>query len=320
VSRASTRTTGGETSGTGRGPRDRLTAGAYVAGWRVVKALPEPVARALFTLVADVAWWRRGRGVRRLEGNLARVLGPGASEAEVRARARRGMRSYLRYWQEAFRLPVWSDDRVVGTLHTEDEHHLREALAAGRGVVVALPHAGNWDHAGAWVVRTGVPFTTVAERLEPESLYDRFVAYRESLGMEVLPLTGGRENLYGALARRLRAGRMVCLLGDRDLTASGVEVDFFGGRARMPAGPAALTLGTGAALVPASLWYSDAGTHVRFHPPCRPPAAGTRPERVAALTQQVADAFAEGVAAHPEDWHMLQRLWVDEPASTGPGT
>lgn len=292
----------------------RLAAFAYVAAWAVVRWMPEAAARALFTALADVLWRQGGRGVRRLQANLARVQGAGsaADPATVARLTRDGMRSYLRYWLEVFRLPRWSRERIVTRFHAHDEHLFRDALAAGRGVVIPLPHTANWDHAGAWAVSTGVPFTTVAERLRPESLYERFVAYRERLGMEVLPLTGGADDVYRTLADRLRDGRLVCLLADRDLRASGVEVPFFGGTARMPAGPAALAVDTGAVLLPATLWYADDGTHVRFHTPVNDPETGTRRERIEAMTLQVAAEFEQGIAGHPEDWHMLQRVWVDE--------
>lgn len=176
--------------------------------------------------------------------------------------------------------------------------------------MLALPHLGNWDLAGAWVTRNlGVPFTTVAERLKPETLYDRFVAYREGLGMEVLPHTGG--SAFGTLARRLRAGGLVCLVADRDLSASGVEVTFFGDTARMPAGPAILAQQTGALLLPVTLWFDATPVMKgRVHPPVEVPETGTRAEMTSLMTQALADAFAEGIADHPEDWHMLQRLWL----------
>lgn len=220
------------------------------------------------------------------------------------------MRSYMRYWMESFRLPTWDKDRVQRDVDIKDAHHLREGLAAGRGVVLALPHLANWDLAGVWVTRClGIPFTTVAERLKPETLYDRFVAYRESLGMEVLPHTGG--SAFGTLARRLRAGGLVCLVADRDLSASGIEVDFFGDTARMPAGPAILAQQTGALLLPVTLWYDDTSVlRGRIHPPVDVPDAGSRTEKTAVMTQALADAFAVGIADHPEDWHMLQRLWL----------
>ncbi|MET8825388.1 phosphatidylinositol mannoside acyltransferase [Streptomyces sp. NPDC004610] len=291
--------------------RERFTDALYGAGWATVKKLPEPVAVRLGRSLADTAWKRRGKGVLRLEGNYARVV-PGASPERLRELSRAGMRSYLRYWMESFRLPAWSPERIRNGFEVKDIHHLTDGLATGKGVVLALPHLANWDLAGAWVTtELRTPFTTVAERLKPETLYDRFVAYRQGLGMEVLPHSGG--TAFGTLARRLRDGGLVCLVADRDLSASGVEVTFFGDRARMPAGPALLAQQTGCLLLPVTLWYDDSPVmRGRVHPPIEVPESGTRAEKTSVMTQALADAFATGIADHPEDWHMLQRLWVDD--------
>ncbi|MFB8269723.1 MULTISPECIES: phosphatidylinositol mannoside acyltransferase [unclassified Streptomyces] len=289
--------------------RERLVDALYGAGWSTVKKLPEPVAAGLGRTIADLAWRRRGKSVLRLESNLARVV-PDASPERLMQLSRAGMRSYLRYWMESFRLPSWSADRVRNGFDIDDVHHLTDGLASDRGVILALPHLGNWDLAGAWVTTAlETPFTTVAERLKPETLYDRFVAYRESLGMEVLPHEGG--SAFGTLARRLRAGGLVCLVADRDLSESGVEVKFFGDTARMPAGPAILAQQTGALLLPVTLWYDESPVmHGRVHAPIEVPETGTRAEKTSVMTQALADAFATGIADHPEDWHMLQRLWL----------
>ncbi|MFI0942102.1 phosphatidylinositol mannoside acyltransferase [Streptomyces sp. NPDC021020] len=311
------------TGGTPRGAafRGKAVDGLYGAGWAAVRTLPEPAARALGRTVADAAWRRRGKGVQRLEANLSRIV-PDAGQEALRELSRAGMRSYLRYWMESFRLPAWSKDRIRGGFAPSDVHYLTGGMAAGKGVILALPHMANWDLAGAWVTtKLETPFTTVAERLKPETLYDRFVAYREGLGMEVLPHTGG--SAFGTLARRLRDGGLVCLVADRDLSSSGVEVDFFGAKTRMPAGPALLAQHTGALLLPVTLWY-DASPVLQgtVHPPVRVPAEGTRAQRTAAMTQSLADTFAAGIAAHPQDWHMLQRLWLDdlEPRTRTAGT
>ncbi|MFI6286402.1 phosphatidylinositol mannoside acyltransferase [Streptomyces sp. NPDC051018] len=299
-------------------PRDRLTDGLYGLGWGAVRKLPEPVAARLGRTIADIAWKRRGKGVLRLESNLARVV-PDAPPERLAELSKAGMRSYMRYWMESFRLPSWTAERVRENVVIHDVRHLTDGLAAGRGVILALPHLANWDLAGVWVTRTlNTPFTTVAERLRPESLYDRFVAYRESLGMEVLPHSGG--SAFGTLARRLRAGGLVCLVADRDLSASGVEVTYFGETARMPAGPAMLAQQTGALLLPVTLWYDEAPVmHGRVHPPVEVPRSGTRAEKTSSMTQALADAYATGIAEHPEDWHMLQRLWLSdlEPRTAG---
>ncbi|MFG2950036.1 phosphatidylinositol mannoside acyltransferase [Streptomyces adustus] len=300
--------------------RERLTDAVYGLGWSTVKKLPEPVAVRLGRAVADLAWKKRGKGVRRLESNYARVV-PDASPERLAELSRAGMRSYLRYWMESFRLPAWSAERISDGFEPEGIEHLTAALASGRGVVLALPHMANWDLAGAWVTtRLRTPFTTVAERLKPETLYDRFVAYREGLGMEVLPHSGG--TAFGTLARRLRDGGLVCLVAERDLSASGVEVKFFGDTARMPAGPALLAQQTGALLLPVTLWYDDSPVmRGRIHPPLEVPETGTRAEKTSVMTQALADAFATGIADHPEDWHMLQRLWLADldPAPARPG-
>jgi lauroyl/myristoyl acyltransferase len=289
----------------------QLVDSAYAAGWAVVRGMPEPLARRQFDAIADAVWWRRGRGVLRLEANLRRVLGPDASERDLRRVTHLGVRSYLRYWREVFQLPRMSRAEVVARSRPVEDWRFREPAAAGEGVVLALPHMGNWDHAGAWLAASGLPFTTVAERLEPASLFDRFVEFRESLGMEVIPLTGGERPPFDILRDRLRAGGVLALLADRDLTATGLEVDFFGSPARMPAGPAALALDTGAALVPITLTYPDQRLlQIRAHPRVTPPESGTRAEKIQAMTQQLADVFATGIAAAPQDWHMLQRVWV----------
>ncbi|MFD7341640.1 phosphatidylinositol mannoside acyltransferase [Streptomyces violascens] len=289
--------------------KDRLTDALYGLGWATVKKLPEPVANGLGRRIADQVWKRRGKSVLRLESNLARVV-PDAAPERLAALSQAGMRSYMRYWMESFRLPSWSKDRMASGFEPEDVHHLVDGLASGRGVVLALPHMGNYDLAGAWVTtKLDTPFTTVAERLKPETLYDRFVAYRESLGMEVLPHVGG--SAFGTLARRLRAGGLVCLVADRDLSASGVEVKFFGETTRMPAGPAMLAQQTGALLLPVTLWYDDSPIMKgRVHPPIEVPETGDRTSKTSSMTQALADAFATGIADHPEDWHMLQRLWL----------
>jgi KDO2-lipid IV(A) lauroyltransferase len=291
----------------------RLQDAVYAAGWRVLRGLPEPVARRQFDAIADAAWMRHGRGVQRLESNLRRVLGPRASHRELRRTTHLGMRSYLRYWCEVFQLPRMRKADLIARMRCDEEARLREGGASGRGMILALPHSGNWDVAGAWLAGIGVPFTTVAERLEPESLFERFVEFRESLGMEVLPLTGGERAPYDVLADRLRAGGTLCLLSDRDLTATGIDVDFFGATARMPAGPAALAVDTGAALLPTTLHYPDRRTWTtRVHPQIEVPAGGDRAAKIRRMTQQMADAFADAIAEHPQDWHMLQRIWVDD--------
>jgi phosphatidylinositol dimannoside acyltransferase len=283
--------------------RGWLRDAGYAAGWRLVRVLPQSWAMAAFRYCADLAARRGGAGVRQLRSNLRRVV-PDASEAELDELVRAGLRSYARYWCEAFRLPSMDHRHIQQTLghHIDGLDHLDKALAEGKGAIVALPHSGNWDIAGVFLVGHCGQFATVVERLRPESLYRRFVAYRESLGFELVPLTGGVQPPFEVLTRRLRENRVVCLVADRDLTPAGVHVTFFGEQAKMPAGPARLARNTGAALLPVGCWFTDGGWGFRVHPP-------VNVADVAGTTQAMADAFAADIAEHPQDWHMLQRLW-----------
>jgi phosphatidylinositol dimannoside acyltransferase len=289
---------------------------SYAAGWRLVRALPERAAGAAFRVAADAAYARRGPAVRRLEANLRRVVGPEPSDAEMDKLVRAGVRSYARYWMEAFRLPSWSHGQILRRFRMARYELLRDAVESGAGAVVALPHAGNWDAGGAWVAANGWPLTTVVERLRPEGLYERFLKFRQSLGMQIIPLRGGQRPPLELLEERLGKGHVVPLLADRDLSTRGIEVRFFDALTRMPAGPALLALRTGAPLFVVDMWYEPDAACGHLHGPVELPRSGPLDQRVRSLTQQIADLLAAGIAAHPTDWHMLQRLWL---ADRSPG-
>ena len=230
------------------------------------------------------------------------------------------MRSYARYWQEAFRLPVIESGRIVGNTVTTGQEPVDLLRAEGRPIVFALPHSGNWDAAAVWLVEwLGGPFMTVAERLRPESLYERFVAYRESLGIRVVPLTGGPRPSSEVLKEWVGGGGTVCLLTDRDLGRSGAPVTFFDRPTTMPSGPALLAAQTGAALVPVVCAFTDTGWSVLFCPEVPVQGPGRLRDRVTTATQAVADSFTAGIAQRPEDWHMLGRIWADVPPDPSAG-
>ncbi len=293
------------------GLKERLITTGYSLGWSVVCKLPQSWAQRVFQFFGDLAWRRQGPLVQQLEANLVRVLGPDVDGKTLRAVSREGMRSYARYWLEVFRLPVMPVDRLVAGMR--DEGPFDKAfgfLAEGRGIVFALPHMGNWDQAGAWIMAKGAgSITTVMERLKPESVYEKFVAFREGLGMEVLPASGGARP-FGILAQRLRAGKVVVLVADRDVTGTGIEVDFFGEKCIMQPGSAALAVQTGAALMPVILWFDGDGWGVRVGEEIPVPSLPTRNERIAAMMRDVARFFEDGIREHPQDWHMLQPVFI----------
>lgn len=296
---------------------DKLVEWGYGAGWRLVRAMPEQVAAGFFRMVADRVTARGGKGVRQLRANLRRVVGDGLDDKGLDDLVHEGMRSYCRYWMEAFRLPSYSRDELLNRFHLENTEAFDEARESGRGCVVAIPHSGNWDWAGAWASAMGWEVTTVAERLKPEAVFDKFLDFRRSLGMNIEPHVGGDRPIQTVLGEALGKGHVVPLVADRDLSRGGVEVDFFGDTARMPAGPALLAIRTGAPLYTVVL-RNDSPTTGRGEilGPIDIPSDGPLAKRLEQTMQLVADRFAEGIARNPQDWHMLQKLWLSDLSPT----
>jgi KDO2-lipid IV(A) lauroyltransferase len=281
---------------------DRSTTLAYSTGWTLVKRLPEPVTRAGFNLIARELLRRNGGSVAQLRANLNQVY-PDSGDLFVAP----AVHSYLRYWHEAFRLPAWSRERIRDTFILDNVHLLDEAVRSGTGAVMVPAHLANWDHAGAWAALRYGSVVSVAERLKPETLFDQFLDFRRSLGMRIYGL--GEPDLVRSLAREVRAGQIVALMGDRDLGGSGVPVDFCGAATTLPGGPATLSLLTGAPLYPVGLWFDGEMLRGEIFERVPQPALGTRREQVQRMTQGLADALGAAIAAHPRDWHMMQRVW-----------
>ncbi len=294
---------------------------AYRSAWSTAARMPYGSALTVFNRISDALVTHRGPAVRQLARNQRRVLGPDATPAALNAVVHAAMRSYGRYWLETFRMGR-EDLGVIGQRGldgTTGLHHIERAHRDGRGIVLALPHSGNWDVAGLSMVKLLGSMTTVAERIEPASVYRRFVAHRQALGFEVLPLTDESGSPNGSshiLRQRLKEGGMVCLLADRDLDGHGVPVMFFGEPTTMPAGPAMLAAVTGAALCPVHLAYSDSGWIQYVGAPLELPGRRLA-DRVRAGTQALADVFAERIALFPADWHMLSPLWIADRGRTG---
>ena len=291
---------------------DRLTAAGHRLGWGAVRRMPERAAYAVFDRAADLTVARGGAG--RLRQNYARVR-PELDDAELDALVRDGMRAYLRYYCEAFRLQDLGPGDLASRVRAEGDGPVREVIDSGGSVVAFLGHMGNWDLAGAWGTTHLGPVTTVAERLKPEEVFEEFLAFRQSLGMTIIPLTGAG-NPSPALRQAARRPGIIPLLADRDLSSRGVDVDFCGHRARMAPGPAALAIAERRPLHPVSIRHERRGSGwgivITFHPPVTDPASGTTRDRATAMTQACADTLGAAVREHTADWHMLQRVFLDD--------
>jgi len=286
---------------------DTLVYWGYNLAWKIIRWIPESSAYRLTDRFSDFIYARNGKGVNRLRSNYQRVR-PELDATQLEFLVNAGIRSSMRYWCDTFRFPSWSKERLISTTICDNENFLRDPIAEKRGCIVALPHAGNWDHAGAYFCATGIPLTTVAEHLKPEKLFRKFLEYRTAIGMEVLDLNS---RSIAVLSQRLRAGKLIALVSDRDLSKNGIPVNFFGKGAQMPAGPALLAIQTGADLITAFVKYEDVGIRIIFEEAIAVPESGSVPEKAAAMTQIMADRFAKHLAVNTVDWHMMQRIWLD---------
>ncbi len=304
----------------GKRATDAATAAGFTVGWRALRVMPAFAAYRLFDQLADATVRAGGKRVKRLRSNYEKAR-PDLDRRALDDLVRAGMRSYMRYYCEAFRLADRTRAELVAATTCLGADLVREELTTGLGVVVFVGHCGNFDQAGAWAATEIAPVTTVAERLEPEAVFREFLSFRESLGMHIIPLTGG-PSPFGALKEAVAEGRFVCLAADRDLTRNGVEVDFLGHRARMAKGPATLALTMGAPLHAAAIRYerdpaSPFGgfrTVIDIGPRLTPRtgADATTEEQIVDLTQQCADHLAAMIREHTSSWHMLQRIFVED--------
>ena len=280
----------------------------YLFAWKLIALLPEKSAYKLANYVSDRIYKKNGKGIKQLRSNYARVM-PEYSPEKLEELTKLGMRSYLRYWFDTFRLSKWSKNRIIQTTQVIRENLLRDPVQSKRGCIVALPHAGNWDHAAAYFCSTGIPLTAVVEKLKPEAIFKKFLAYRESIGIEAI---SHKEKTIPILTERLQAGKLIALVADRDMSRNGIEVNFFGKTSKMPSGPAILAIKTGAPLITAYVRYTQGGIEIIFDETLKPTNSGSEEEQIKIITQSMADNFAKRIKENPVDWHMLQRIWVDE--------
>lgn len=288
--------------------KDWLTYFVYSSLWKILRIMPERLAYGLFNVIADVAYRKNGKRTQRLRQNYQKVA-PDLNQQQLEDLVLSGLRSAMRYWCDTFRIRDWSTERIRATVVTENESFLTDPIKAKRGVVVALPHAGNWDHAGAYFCSLGIRVNTVAEHVKPERLFQKFLAFREQMGMRVLDINSG---VIASLTEMLKAGELVALVADRDLSKSGIDVKFFDSVARMPAGPALLAYETGADLITAFVGYQQNGIKISFTAPVSIDRSAERTSEISRVTQLLANRFEDAIARDPQSWHMQQRIFIDE--------
>lgn len=299
-------------SGSRRAGYYAFRAADAAARW-IPPSIATPAAHSLGRALARTMPGRRRMVTRHLRRASAGSLSvPPLSGRALDRAVREAFGSYARYWLEMFQLPHEDPAEIERNIVVAGYEHVEAARAAGNGVIVALPHLGGWEWGGAWLaaVQDERPLVVV-EPVEPPELFDWFVEVRSAMGMDVVALAG---DTASRVLAALRANAVVCLLSDRDLTGTGVEVEFFGERTTLPAGPATLALRSGAAVLPAAVYFERARRHRAF---VRPPLDTTRRgprlrDDVERITQSLAREFEELVRAAPEQWHLMQPNWPSD--------
>ncbi len=287
--------------------KDRAFVLAYQIIERIAKPMPEKTGRAIATRAGRLAY-RLSSNVRAVvAANQAQVLGRPVDDPLVIASTREAFELYARYFVDSFHQPVLSDEEILSRVECDTAYRLREGLAGGKGVVCALPHLGNWDAAGRWMRALGIPVLAVAEELKPRRLFELFVEHRLAIGMDTISLSAN--NLGSRLAAALRQNRLIALVADRDFSGKGVDVEMFGRTRRIPAGPALLSLSTGAPLIVTPTYTTPDGWRIYIGEPLSIEPTGDRRKDVRALTTLMARTFEEAIAQAPSDWHLFQPGW-----------
>jgi lauroyl/myristoyl acyltransferase len=267
---------------------------AYLIGWRIVRFLPEKIAYKIFFYIGKHVFRKNGKSIQRLRNNLKQVTA--LKDLELEELTKKAMQSYMRYWCDTFRMPDWNQEKIAANVELVNSEVFTAPLDAGKGVVVALPHSGNWDHAAAYFLGRGYKAVTVAERLKPEKVFKAFLKYRQEIGLEVLSTD---MRTIPTLVTRAKEGFIVALVADRDLSSSGVEVDFFGRIAKMPVGPVGIAKKAEVDLIGAFITYTPKSIKITF-------------AKLDYSVQAQADFFAKCIKENPVDWHMLQRIWIND--------
>ena len=297
-------------------PRQRLTDAATVGTYRLgslaAKLMPGPLAIAAAASLGFGASFASPARREMFQRHLRRV-NPTMGRTAMRLATQTAFDSYAQYYMESFRLPSLSKRTVERGFSTEGYHHITEGLERGNGVILALPHLGGWEWAGRWMTDQGHKLTVVVEPIEPPELFEWFAALRRDLGMNVVPLG---PSVAGVVLKALRANEVVCLLCDRDIDRTGVDVEFFGERTTLPAGPATLGIRTGAAILPTGVYFTPRynGHHAIVRPPLpmERHGGGLRND-VARVTQLLAAELEFLIRRAPDQWHLFQPNWPSDP-------
>ena len=282
----------------------------FVLADKIVAKVPVGIIRALAHAGAGLYLVAFPRKRRQVEKNMRRALGPGATDEEVKRTAFRAGRCYADYYVDIFWLPTQARESVLEKFGRINEAGLEAAVAAGKGLIVVLPHYGSWE-AGAVYLSSLGPFAAVAEVLKPPELFDMFVRLRAAVGIDIFPYDSKPET-RDRMVEALRGGTTLALLSDRDLKGTGVAVEFFGERTTLPPGPAVLAMRSGSPIVCVNVRNVDGGWVGHAMDPIQVEAEGDKEEIIARTMQQMAANLEVLIREDPAQWHMFMPAWPSD--------
>ncbi|MFM7826867.1 MAG: hypothetical protein ACKO82_04565, partial [Acidimicrobiaceae bacterium] len=236
---------------------DALIIFGYKSVSRITRVFPPAVVALMTSIVVPIVcvFLRKQRPI--VARNMRRV-NPGLQGFKLRRAVSKSYQSYARYYIETFRLPGLTKKSIEAKILVRGFEHIENALNLGKGVILALPHLGGWEWSGRWLIHQGHNLNAVVEKLDSPALFKMFVDLRTSYGVNVIPLD---DKAGVAVQEALSRNEIVALLSDRDLQGNGIEVEFFGERTTVPAGPAFFALRTGAALLPLGTYFAKGLDH-----------------------------------------------------------
>lgn len=287
----------------------------FKLGGSLGRLMPPVAADLIADSLGTAVSLERGQRRKLVERHQQRAAGGRLSRRQLDAAVRDTYRSYARYWSDSLRLPYLNSTAIDRGFTHDGLDQLVPHIASGVGPILALPHLGGWEWAAAWLTRIrGWEVAAVVERLEPPELFEWFLKMRESLGMDIIPLG---PNALGEVSRAIKSGKITCLLCDRDIGGGGIEVEFFGERTTLPAGPATLALRTGAPLFPTAVYLRDGLVHGHVGEPIETARTGRLRADVERITQELAFRLEELIVPAPTQWHLMQPNWPSDYVACG---
>jgi len=273
---------------------------------KLPKRLSFSVASFLGYAIARIDKKRRDQVIR----NANRLSESKLSREELKDFVDQTFESYAHYWVNTFRLVDMTKQELERTFSHDGWELIETALKKDSGVILVLPHLGAWDWGGFWISKIkGVSVSAVVEPLEPPELFEWFKRSRNALGMDVIPLG---QDAGPQVLKAISDKQLIVLVSDRDVGGSSVEVEFFGEKTLLPAGPATLALRTGATLLPVAIYNKDNGCHGVVRPAISLERKGKFRSDVQRITQTIADEMELLIRKAPEQWHLMQPNWPSD--------